>query len=137
VTLKTEGSMRITVVGDQSWKEKLRTSNAEIQSGVEAAITRGLLLLKGDVQHRISGQSSAAPSRGRVRNDGGRDRRFKLKAAGSGDVVLNKRTGTLFKSIHSTIRRAGADSPFFQPSLEKHRNGIVASVRNALREAIS
>ena len=165
MTHQVSGALRVTVVGDAKWRARIKRADKDIQTGVEQAIEFGLLLLEGDIKHRVSGtQDSEAADKARARGKS-------LPIRGAGGVVLNKRTGDLFRSITSRLRRAGADSsgevgtpiiyarthelgltvkfpnrgfsidfperPFVRPSFEKHRETIINDIRRALNKAVS
>lgn len=79
----TTGSIQIGVVGDREWRQRLGFVSQEMGREVESAIEESLLLLEGEMKGMVSGDPGA---------------------------VLNKRTGTLFRSIHHTMQRRGMDS---------------------------
>lgn len=102
------GSVSLSVVGDAEWRATLKRKRREMGDAVERGIERGLILLQGDMQRRVSGNSG---SRGRRRKDGGWDRRYKnRKVEVKGDIVLHRRSSTLYGSFVRRIRRRGMAS---------------------------
>lgn len=163
MTYQQSGALRVTVVGDDAWKARLKHAHADIDRLVERAIERGVMLLSGDIHERIGGQHQQI---GKGKYSGPQN----PKLSGP-KPILNKRTGTLFKSINTRMKRAGADSsgqvgtyieygkthefgmtvnfpkrstsikfpkrPFVAPALEEHRETILRDIINALRKAVA
>ena len=105
--------LRLTVVGDKEFKDRLKATRRDVARLVENAIEAGTLLLEADIKERVGGQHAG----GRTRNRSGQ-----LQSSGKGKrgpqnpkrsgpkPILNKRSGDLYRSINRRFRARGADS---------------------------
>lgn len=71
---------RTTILGDKEWQQKLRRARPEMGEEVEKAVLTGLIKIEGATKDKLD-------------ND-----------------VLNRRTSTLFRSIHRSFARRGLNS---------------------------